>query len=392
MPTSTPGVVTLDIDVDKANDKANAMDKAKAKATGNADGNASVDTEVDADPDANAGRGDGDKSGTDIGTGTDTDIHRHLVHLEIERRLATRSLALYADAFKRLATFAAADDVALRAVELRHVRHWAAVLHAQGLGPRSIALVLSAWRGLYRWLGNDGSVASNPVEGVRAPKAPQPLPKALSVDHAMALADAASPVDGRVDAGAAQSRSCGRGRGVDVVLATRDACIVELLYSCGLRVGELLGLDLRPGAAGWIDADDASVHVLGKGSKRRSLPLGASALAALRAWTPLRAQIARVDEPALLVSTRGTRLTASQVRTRLKHQALRAGLPTHVHPHMLRHSFASHLLQSSGDLRGVQELLGHANISTTQVYTKLDFGHLSKVYDAAHPRAKRKTE
>jgi integrase/recombinase XerC len=142
-------------------------------------------------------------------------------------------------------------------------------------------------------------------------------------------------------------------------------------------------------AAGWIDAGDASAHVLGKGSKRRSVPVGGPALKALEAWLAQRGSLAHADEPALLVSQRGTRLTASQIRSRLKQRAVRAGVPTHVHPHMLRHSFASHLLQSSGDLRAVQELLGHANITTTQVYTKLDFGHLSKVYDAAHPRAKR---
>jgi integrase/recombinase XerC len=302
----------------------------------------------------------------------DPDIQRHLVHLQVERRLATRTLALYADAFKRLQALALAQQLPLREVQVHHVRRWAAALHGQGLGPRSIALVLSAWRGLYRWLGHDGLVALNPAEGVRAPKAAQPLPKALSVDHAMALADA--PVHA----------------GADPVLAARDQCIVELLYGCGLRVGELVGLDLRAGSGGWVDADDASAHVLGKGSKRRSVPVGAAALKALRAWLVLRAELARDDEPALFVGPRGTRISAAQVRSRLKLRALHAGLPTHVHPHMLRHSFATHVLQSSGDLRAVQELLGHANITTTQVYTKLDFGHLSKVYDAAHPRAKRK--
>jgi integrase/recombinase XerC len=157
-----------------------------------------------------------------------------------------------------------------------------------------------------------------------------------------------------------------------------------------LRVSELVGLDLRPGGSGWIDIADASAHVLGKGSKQRSVPVGASALKALQAWLALRDELARDTEPALLVGSRGARISAGQVRTRLKLRALRAGLPTHVHPHMLRHSFATHVLQSSGDLRAVQELLGHANITTTQVYTQLDFGHLSKVYDAAHPRAKKR--
>jgi integrase/recombinase XerC len=302
----------------------------------------------------------------------DPDIAHHLVHLEVERRLAPRTLALYRGALAQLQALATAQPIALRAVQVHHVRRWAAALHGRGLGPRSIALTLSAWRGLYRWLGKDGLVALNPAEGVRAPKAPKPLPKALPVDQAMALADAP-------DADADHP-----------ILAARDQCIVELLYGCGLRVGELVGLDMQPGAAGWIDAADASAHVLGKGSKRRSVPVGSQALRAVRAWLAVRPQIAGDAEPALLVSNRGTRLSASQVRSRLKRRALQAALPTHVHPHMLRHSFASHLLQSSGDLRAVQELLGHANITTTQVYTKLDFGHLSKVYDAAHPRAKRK--
>ncbi|WP_287989050.1 tyrosine recombinase XerC [Piscinibacter sp.] len=303
----------------------------------------------------------------------DDDIVRHLQYLEVERRLAARTLAMYGEAFERLRGFAAKQPVELRAVQVHHVRRWAAQLHAQGLAPRSIAIQLSAWRGLYRWLGRSGLVALNPVDGVRAPKAGKPLPKALAVDQAVALADHH----------AAEANP---------LLDARDHCIVELLYGCGLRVGELVGLDAAPGpqAAGWLDLADASAHVLGKGSKRRTVPVGQAAVAAARHWLELRAQLARPDEPALFVSTRGTRLTPSQVRSRLKSRALQAGLPTHVHPHMLRHSFATHLLQSSGDLRAVQELLGHANITTTQVYTRLDFGHLSKVYDAAHPRARRK--
>jgi integrase/recombinase XerC len=312
----------------------------------------------------------------DAAPALDDDLRRHLVHLEVERRLAARTLTLYREALVKLQVFAAAQQLPLRAVQVHHIRRWAATLHGQGLAPRSIALVLSAWRGLYRWLGRDGLVALNPVEGVRAPKAPKPLPKALSVDLAMALADAP---------GAAAEATAD-----SAAIAARDQCIVELLYGCGLRVGELVGLDLRPGGAGWVDVADASAHVLGKGGKRRSVPVGGSALKALNVWVALRGELARADEAALLVGSRGARLGAGQVRARLKLRALRAGLPTHVHPHMLRHSFATHVLQSSGDLRAVQELLGHANITTTQVYTKLDFGHLSKVYDAAHPRAKRK--
>jgi integrase/recombinase XerC len=298
-----------------------------------------------------------------------------LRHLEVERRLARRTREMYTEALHRLAHSAASDGVALDAVQPHHVRTWMAKAHRGGLAPRSVALMLSAWRGLYRWWGEQGGVAINPVDGVRAPRQGKPLPKALSVDQAVALADH------RDDEGSDDPR-----------LAARDRAIVELLYGSGLRVGELTALDLRAGrdAAGWIDIADATAHVLGKGSKRRSVPVGSAALDALRDWLALRDQLARPDEAALFVSRRGTRLSANQLRTRLQRRALAAGLPTHLHPHMLRHSFASHVLQSSGDLRAVQELLGHANIATTQVYTRLDFQHLAKVYDAAHPRAKKR--
>jgi integrase/recombinase XerC len=343
------------------------------------------------------------------GPSTDPLIQRHLQHLEVARRLVARTFALYAEALARLQQFAAGRGLTLTDVQSHHVRRWAAQLHGgaaaagdgprsappvreragvgsrprerprrTSLAPRSIALVLSAWRGFYRWLGRDGVVTSNPVDGVRAPRTGRPLPKALSVDQAVALAEHGSD-------------PCASGE--RAMLALRDQCIVELLYGCGLRVGELTGLDVHAGrdAAGWIDVPDACVHVLGKGGKRRSVPVGGPALKALAAWLAARGGWAQTGEEALFVSRRGQRLTASQVRSRLKRNALVAGLPTHVHPHMLRHSFASHLLQSSGDLRAVQELLGHANITTTQVYTKLDFGHLSKVYDAAHPRARKRS-
>ena len=305
----------------------------------------------------------------------DAELQRFLDHLRVERRLAARTIAMYGEALARLQASAAAAGVGLRAAEPHHLRGWAGQLRARGLAPRSIAIALAAWRGLYRWWGRDGLVGANPVAGLRPPRAARPLPKALSVEQAVALA-AHEPSAG--DAG-------------DARLAARDHAIVELLYGCGLRVGELVGLDRTASAtaAGWIDAADATAHVLGKGSKRRSVPVGGAALSALQGWLAVRAQLARAEEPALFVSRRGTRLTAGQLRQRLKAQALQAGLPTHVHPHMLRHSYASHLLQSSGDLRAVQELLGHASISTTQVYTKLDFQHLAKIYDAAHPRAKK---
>ncbi|MEK8032449.1 tyrosine recombinase XerC [Ideonella sp. DXS29W] len=300
-------------------------------------------------------------------------IDSYLTHLRTERRVAARTLAVYGDALSRLRTGLEGLHIGLDAVQPHHVRTLMAQAHAGGLSPRSLALMLSAWRGFYRWWGLQGAVKLNPVDGVRAPKAGKPLPKALPVDQAVALADELP-------------------EHTDPALAARDHAIVELLYGSGLRVGELVGLDCQAGdaALGWVDLVDGSAQVRGKGSKWRNVPVGGPAVQALRAWLALRPGVAGASEPALFVSRRGTRLSTSQVRTRLKALALQAGLPTSVHPHMLRHSFASHLLQSSGDLRAVQELLGHANISTTQVYTKLDFQHLAKVYDAAHPRAKRK--
>jgi len=301
------------------------------------------------------------------------EVQAYLQHLTVERRLAARTVAMYAEALLRLQASAAAAGVPLQAAQPQHIRSWVAQLRTRGLAPRSIAIALAAWRGLYRWWGRQGTVLVNPVEGIRAPKGPKPLPKALSVDQAVALAEHAT-------------------EHTSPALAARDHAIAELLYGCGLRVGELIGLDLIAGsaAAGWVDLPDATAHVLGKGSKRRSVPVGGAALRALQGWLAQRGTLARAGEPALFVSRRGTRLTPNQLRHRLRGQALQAGVPTHVHPHMLRHSYASHLLQSSGDLRAVQELLGHASIGTTQVYTKLDYQHLAKVYDAAHPRAKRK--
>ena len=313
------------------------------------------------------------------------DIQRYLQHVTVERRLAPRSIALISQALARLEQAATAEGLAPEAVQAHHIRRWLSRLHQQGLSPRSLALILSAWRGLYRWLGREGRIRANPVEGVRAPKAAKPLPKALPVDQAVALAAFEAPPRPNVKAG-------GREAAVEAALRLRDHAIVELLYGSGLRVAELVGLDVQASdaAAGWVDTADATAHVLGKGRKRRSVPVGAPSLQALQAWRQARDTIAAVGEPALFVSQRGTRLSDGQLRQRLKALALKAGLPTSVHPHMLRHSFASHVLQSSGDLRAVQQLLGHADIRTTQVYTRLDFQHLAQAYDAAHPRARRK--
>ena len=315
-----------------------------------------------------------------MATPSSPELQAFLQHLAVQRRLAERTLAMYAEALVRLERLAAAAGVTLQRAEVHHVRGFVVQLRSAGLAPRSIAIALAAWRGLYRWWGQHGQVAANPVDGLRPPKAPKPLPKALSVQQAVVLA--------------AHPGLAGEGPHA-AALAARDHAIGELLYGAGLRIGELLGLDVQggPQAAGWLDLQDregATAHVLGKGSKRRSVPVGAAAVAALQAWLAQRPALAAAGERALFVSLRGTRLSPNQLRLRLAQQAQQAGLPTKVHPHMLRHSYASHLLQSSGDLRAVQELLGHASISTTQVYTKLDFQHLAKVYDAAHPRAKAK--
>lgn len=328
----------------------------------------------------------------------DERVERYLEHVRVQKRLATRTVTLYTLDLLRLAALAQAAGLDLAAVRAAHVRRWVAQMHAQGRSPRGIALILSGWRGFYAWLGREGGIDHNPVVDVRAPKAGRPLPKALSVDEAVQLADFR---------GAAFE-------GPDAWRDARDAAMVELLYGCGLRVAELAGLDLRASEAaraagrGWIDLDAREVQVQGKGRKRRSVPLGRQAEQALRAWLAVRDQPLKggahddaalalmrgrtdaTDTWALFVSAQGRRLGSASIWQRLRTRSLRSGLAQPVHPHMLRHSFASHLLQSSGDLRAVQELLGHANIGTTQVYTRLDFQHLARAYDAAHPRAKRK--
>ncbi|ROZ72635.1 tyrosine recombinase XerC [Ramlibacter sp. WS9] len=302
-------------------------------------------------------------------------VERYLEHVRVEKRLAARTVELYSLDLQKLCEFADKAGVELTRVQNAHVRRWVAQMHSGGRSGRGIALVLSGWRGFYTWLGKQGLIDSNPVQDVRAPKAGKPLPKALSVDDSVQLATYAN-------------------EDADPWLEARDAAIVELLYGCGLRVGELVGLDAvaSKAARGWVDLQAAEAHVLGKGSKRRTVPVGSKALEALTHWIALRGQGGHPAQPALFTGRHGTRLTAQAVWQRLKRRSQLAGLATPVHPHMLRHSFASHVLQSSGDLRAVQELLGHANITTTQVYTRLDFQHLAKAYDAAHPRAHRKAK
>jgi integrase/recombinase XerC len=307
-------------------------------------------------------------------------VERYLEHVRVEKRLATRTVELYALDLLKLSHYAQQASVALLQVQNTHIRRWVAHMHGAGRSARGIALILSGWRGLYVWLGREGQVASNPVQDVRAPKAGKPLPKALSVDDAVRLASFESD-------------------GQQAWMEARDAAMVELLYGGGLRVGELTGLDVLETAAarGWVDLQAGEAHVLGKGSKRRTVPVGAKALQALGHWLVLREAVLSAApaaeglvpvQAALFIGRGATRLTPQSVWQRLRKRSLQAGLDTPVHPHMLRHSFASHLLQSSSDLRAVQELLGHASITTTQVYTRLDFQHLAKAYDAAHPRAK----
>ncbi|OBS29718.1 recombinase XerC [Tepidimonas fonticaldi] len=309
-------------------------------------------------------------------------IADYLTHVRVEKRLAARTQALYAEHLHDLYHRAQAEGTGLKAVTPSQARRWVAQLHAAGRQPRGIALVVSSWRGFYDWMGRTGGIDRHPLQGVRPPKAGKPLPKALAVEEALRLAQG----PGQAVSGdrAAEALAHAQRRG--------DRAMVELLYGSGLRLGELLGLDVQAGphARGWVDAQAGEAHVCGKGGKWRTVPVGGPALAALADWLSVRAQLLRLpDEPALFVGARGERLTPQVARRRLAAWAAEAGVPVHVHPHMLRHSFASHVLQSSGDLRGVQELLGHASIASTQIYTRLDFQDLSRVYEAAHPRARR---
>lgn len=306
----------------------------------------------------------------------DAQARQYLEHVRVEKRLSARTLALYTLDLERLTTLAQGINQPLLQLQPVHLRRFVAHMHGQGRSGRGIALILSGWRGFFHWAAQQGLVPHNPVQGVRAPKQPKPLPKALGVDDAVQLASF-------VDTDAEPWEEA------------RDAAMTELLYSSGLRVGELIGLNVQPGntaESGWIDLEAAEAHVLGKGGKRRTVPVGKHALAALQRWLRRRADPFEQEwnENALFVGVRGARMSAQTAWARLRKRGQLAGLAQSVHPHVLRHSFASHMLQSSGDLRAVQELLGHANIATTQVYTRLDFQHLAQAYELAHPRAKRK--
>ena len=289
--------------------------------------------------------------------------HEYLDALKHQRRLAGATLSNYARALDVL--LALRNGRSLQSLDATEVRRAVAILHSKGLSPRTLALVLSAWRGWFNWLVRHRGFKANPVLGIRAPKAGRPLPKALSVEAAQRLLD--NKAEG--------------------VAAARDRAMFELLYSSGLRRAELIALDATDGR---LDLKQGEVTVTGKGSKTRTVPIGAKARDALRAWLGVRSQLAHPNEKALFVGSRGRRISPAVVGARLAAWGRASGVQERVHPHMLRHSFATHVLQSSQDLRAVQEILGHTSISTPQIYTHLDFQALAKVYDAAHPRARKK--
>ncbi|MBI3528671.1 MAG: tyrosine recombinase XerC [Betaproteobacteria bacterium] len=284
-----------------------------------------------------------------------------LSHLIRERRLSPHTAEGYGHDVRVLLELT--QETALHDLQIHQIRRFIARLHGRGLGGKSLARMLSAWRGFFNYLARDHGFTRNPCTGVRPPKSPKSLPKALSPDEATRLVSFP------------QSDP----------LAVRDRAMFELLYSSGLRLSELTSL-----RQGDVSFADATVRVIGKGNKTRVVPVGSHALQALQAWLPVRESLPRRSESALFLNQRGDAISPRAVQSRLKAWGIKQGLPGHVHPHMLRHSFASHILQSSGDLRAVQEMLGHASISSTQVYTHLDFQYLAKVYDQAHPRAKRK--
>jgi integrase/recombinase XerC len=291
-------------------------------------------------------------------------LEKYLHHLATERRVSPHTTSNYRRDLDTLQAFCEQQDIDdWQKLDIHLLRQYAASCHRKGLAPRSIQRRLSAARGLFNYLIREGETTINPADGVMAPKAARRLPETLDADTMAKLLDIP----------------------VTSTEAIRDKAILELLYSSGLRLQELTGLNLDE-----LDLKDRTVRVLGKGSKTRILPVGRYALEALAAWLKCRSELAARDETAIFVGRRGKRISPRVVQARVKHWARHQGIPARVYPHLFRHSFATHVLESSGDLRGVQELLGHADISTTQIYTHLDFQHLARIYDKAHPRARRK--
>ena len=290
-------------------------------------------------------------------------LRGYLAWLRNEKQYSALTATSYARDLRHLFNLIA--DTPLSQLKAHHIRRYIGQLHSKGLGGRSLARMLSAWRGFYAYLMRDHGYTDNPCVGLRAPKSPQTLPQSLSPDEAVRLVDLPT----------------------DTIEAIRDKAMFELLYSSGLRLAELVALNY---AVMQNDLQSGEVRVTGKGNKTRIVPLGKFACDALQAWLLVREQMAKSDETALFVGQRGQRISPRVVQLRLRKWGIKQGITSNVHPHLLRHSFATHVLQSSGDLRAVQEMLGHASISSTQVYTHLDFQYLSKIYDTAHPRAKKK--
>ena len=299
-----------------------------------------------------------------------------LAELRDQRRVSPHTLSNYERDLRRLQSLAGnASPADLTALDLRR---FVGRLHASGLSGRSIARSLSAWRGLLRWLARRGVLDANVAEGLHAPKHPKRLPDALSVDEAFRLLNPVAATE-------TDSQNPAR----EQVLQCRDQAIFELFYSSGIRLSELVGLDMDC----LTDLRQGEVRVLGKRNKTRVVPVGRTAQTAVEAWLAVRPQLLKVaEEPALFLGQQGRRITPRTIQLRLNRHGQQQGLPQRVHPHQLRHSFATHMLQGSGDLRAVQEMLGHASIASTQVYTHLDFQHLAQVYDQAHPRAHRSKE
>jgi integrase/recombinase XerC len=290
-------------------------------------------------------------------------LTEYLNFLNFERGLSPLTRENYARDIQQLLVLS--DGTALDSLQTAQIRRYIASLHGKGLGGKSIARMLSSWRGFFDYLMQRHGYPNNPAKGLRAPKSAKTLPQALSIEQAIKLVDINS----------------------DDLLSARDHAILELFYSSGLRLSELIHLNMNQ-----IDFTEGTVTVTGKGNKTRIVPLGNHAIVAIQQWLKLRQNLVhqQPEQKAIFIGKQGRRMSARNIQYRLKAWAVKQGLNSSVHPHMLRHSFASHVLQSSGDLRAVQEMLGHANISTTQVYTHLDYQHLSKVYDSAHPRAKKK--
>ncbi|MFL9711004.1 tyrosine recombinase XerC [Methylobacillus sp. Pita1] len=289
------------------------------------------------------------------------ELQRYLEYLRFERGLSPLTVKHYQRDLELL--FDLKSGLALDALQPSHIRRFIAALHGRGLSGKTIARHLSGWRGFFDFLVKRHGASCNPCHDMRAPKSPKSLPKALAIDQAVQLVDM---------------------EGEDI-LSVRDKAILELFYSSGLRLSEVTGLNIED-----LNLREGTVKVLGKGSKSRIVPMGRHAIQAMQDWLAVRQPATSSNEQAVFLNRNGQRISGRAIQYRIKQWAIKRGISSNVHPHMLRHSFASHVLQSSGDLRAVQEMLGHANISTTQVYTHLDFQHLAKVYDAAHPRARKK--